>query len=285
MTDWTTLPTGCDLSHHNGAIDWPRLASTGPAFVVLKATEGMGVDPRFDANRRGAADAKIPWLAYAYLRPSDRDPEIRHLLSVIGDPEIPVALDWEQRGVSASVVEAWIDAMPRRPWVYYGLYPPAPATPKIASCLRWFPQYPGTALSPPRLPPWDGVSEIYDWSRSWFVWQWSERGREPGISGSVDMDRLSCSIEVFRDWYGSGVLPMQKGTVPASSDRVLRLHSTGPDVKLLQLLLGVTPEDGVFGPATLAAVEAFQTNSAPPADGVVGSITWAALRGLKGPQS
>jgi peptidoglycan hydrolase-like protein with peptidoglycan-binding domain len=37
------------------------------------------------------------------------------------------------------------------------------------------------------------------------------------------------------------------------------------------------PVDGIFGPHTEAAVKAFQTVFAPPADGIVGPKTWLAL--------
>lgn len=55
----------------------------------------------------------------------------------------------------------------------------------------------------------------------------------------------------------------------------------GPDVSDLQALLRTAGQavdvDGVFGPGTEAAVEAFQTGRGLYADGVVGPATWAAL--------
>lgn len=67
---------------------------------------------------------------------------------------------------------------------------------------------------------------------------------------------------------------------------VLQNGSTGPVVSSLQTILtngadqwgGVTPHgiDGVFGPHTRAAVEAFQRWAGVTADGVVGDQTWGA---------
>ena len=70
----------------------------------------------------------------------------------------------------------------------------------------------------------------------------------------------------------------------------LRQGSTGPAVVTLQNDLnralvpapGLTP-DGVFGPATLNAVRAFQTQRRIGADGIVGPVTQCVLRG--GPRS
>ena len=58
--------------------------------------------------------------------------------------------------------------------------------------------------------------------------------------------------------------------------RILRIHSTGPDVARVQRLLGV-PVDGVFGTGTLAAVKRFQRADHLLVDGQVGPHTWHAL--------
>lgn len=58
---------------------------------------------------------------------------------------------------------------------------------------------------------------------------------------------------------------------------VLRLGSEGQAVRDLQRALGIKI-DGGFGPATEAAVKAFQQRHGLSADGVVGDKTWDALR-------
>ena len=65
--------------------------------------------------------------------------------------------------------------------------------------------------------------------------------------------------------------------------RILRKGSRGPAVQLLQLALeragfGPLDTDGVFGPATEAALRRFQAANALSPDGVAGSRTHAALR-------
>ena len=61
-----------------------------------------------------------------------------------------------------------------------------------------------------------------------------------------------------------------------SHNRILRIHSTGPDVVRLQRLLGITA-DGVFGHQTLRAVKSFQHAHGLLVDGQVGPHTWGAL--------
>lgn len=57
---------------------------------------------------------------------------------------------------------------------------------------------------------------------------------------------------------------------------ILRQGSRGDIVSHLQSLLSITA-DGIFGPATRAAVMAFQRRNNLLPDGVVGRMTWAAL--------
>lgn len=281
--DWSATPGGYDLSHWDGDVDWPALLATDPAFIVLKATEGMHVDPKFDVNRRAVLDAKVPLLAYPFLTPTDAGAEVAHFYGVVGDPKVPAALDWERKGVRASVVEAFIRAAPRTPLVYYGLYPPAPVTPLIARCPRWYAQYPGSATAAPRLPAWDGLSSTPDWSRCWLMWQWSETGRVPGVSVPVDMDRLACSRDVFNAWYATGALPAAADQSAGAAqpldqiNRVLRLNSSGQEVMVWQRFVHVQ-DDGSFGPLTREATIDFQVEHDLPGDGVVGPVTLAAAR-------
>ena len=56
-----------------------------------------------------------------------------------------------------------------------------------------------------------------------------------------------------------------------------RLGDSGHHVRALQSLLPGLDEDGSFGPLTDTAVREFQQMFAPPADGIVGPVTWHAL--------
>lgn len=83
--------------------------------------------------------------------------------------------------------------------------------------------------------------------------------------------------------HGAGGAPPQTGPGGTGAGQpTLTEGSTGPAVSALQgdlQLLGHPSlvVDGQFGPATLAAVEAFQAGNKLTVDGVVGPITWAAI--------
>lgn len=65
---------------------------------------------------------------------------------------------------------------------------------------------------------------------------------------------------------------------------LLRMNSTGPDVKRLQVLLNFVTNphpplvlDGIFGPKTRAEVLKFQQQARLSTDGIVGPLTNKAL--------
>jgi hypothetical protein len=70
------------------------------------------------------------------------------------------------------------------------------------------------------------------------------------------------------------------GEVSVSRPRIQK-GSKGPAVSEAQRMLGISA-DGVFGPATVAAVIAFQVAHGLEPDGVVGPYTWDALLGAPG---
>jgi lysozyme len=59
---------GIDVSHYQGTIDWPAVASDDVAFAYIKATEGVeSRDPQFARNWRGAQRAGVRVGAYHYF--------------------------------------------------------------------------------------------------------------------------------------------------------------------------------------------------------------------------
>lgn len=91
--------------------------------------------------------------------------------------------------------------------------------------------------------------------------------------------------EAFAGRYnGHGQIPLYASRMAAAYHkhksgvgRILRRGDKGEDVAELQRALGVTA-DGDFGPATEAAVRAFQSSLGVIADGIVGPVTVRAMK-------
>ncbi len=177
---------GIDVSHHQGDIDWEIVArSDRVEFAWIKATQGVThTDRRFLRNWKNARDAGVKVGAYHYFsmcRAGGKQAE--HFIATVPKAEdsLPPAVDVEvdarcnrvvPRGLRAELA-AYIDTVE----AHYGVRP-------IVYSTHWFLTEsvgdPGTALwlagytRQPRSP--------------WVFWQYTDRGRIPGIDGPVDLD-------------------------------------------------------------------------------------------------
>lgn len=88
--------------------------------------------------------------------------------------------------------------------------------------------------------------------------------RDPVKIGDMLRDRISAALGDVEPQAPRGMMP------------VIRRGSRGEAVAIAQRILGLT-DDGIFGPATEAAVVAFQRKNELLPDGIVGRATWAAL--------
>jgi lysozyme len=94
---------GIDVSHHQGAIDWRRVARDRIAFAYVKATEGgTFTDPRFAANVAGARAAGLRVGAYHFFTACGprADVQAANFLSAMPvlDDRLPPAVDLELSG-------------------------------------------------------------------------------------------------------------------------------------------------------------------------------------------
>lgn len=93
---------GVDVSHHQGQIDWPRVAADDIGFAYIKATEGGDfTDRRFRENWEGAARAGLPRGAYHFFTLcSPGRVQAQHFLAVVPDADdvLPPAVDLELAG-------------------------------------------------------------------------------------------------------------------------------------------------------------------------------------------
>jgi len=96
--------------------------------------------------------------------------------------------------------------------------------------------------------------------------------------GTEDAMHFEVSDDRIREFHRTGQLGGRNVTMPDAS---LNVGDRGPEVKRLQEKLNAMGEglkaDGVFGPATHAAVMAFQAEHGLKPDGVAGPKTQAAL--------
>src|SRR5262249_18376258 len=99
---------GIDVSRHQGAIDWQRVAEAGIDFAYIKATEGADhVDARFARNWRQAEAAGVRRGAYHFFAPgADVAKQVRNFTTTVTQSpgDLPPVLDIETQGQDWSAV-------------------------------------------------------------------------------------------------------------------------------------------------------------------------------------
>jgi lysozyme len=204
----TTSLQGIDVSHHNGLIDWKKIAASTPpiSFAYIKVSQGLGfTDPQCTRNATAAAQAKIPFGFYHFAALDSKDvihdavseaKWFQSTMSVLPAPKLIPALDLEVNTaqLKPAEVQLWIStffsAMHNLgyPRVMLYSYQPfldlnLPASHPFGTVSLWLAQY---IQSPtPKLPQgWKQFS----------LWQYTDKGKVLGINQACDMSRTSPNL-------------------------------------------------------------------------------------------
>ncbi|MGX8705623.1 MAG: GH25 family lysozyme [bacterium] len=196
---------GVDVSHYQGEIDWPTLASQNVSFAYIKATEGSGsADERFTENLRGATEAGLPVGAYHFFSyDSPGASQAEHFIKTVPDLPLPPVIDVEFYGdytrnpADPQTVRRELWAMADRLEAHYCRVPMLYATGR--SYLLYIR---GTALE--NLHIW--IRDVYGVpGGDWALWQYSDRGRLKGYDGDtpyIDLDVFNGDRASFEAWAG-----------------------------------------------------------------------------------
>lgn len=187
------MSKGIDVSKHNGVIDWNAVKQSGEVdFAILRAGYGKIIsqkDVQFEANYRGAKAAGIPvgayWYSYA-ITPAEATAEAYTFLECIKGKtfEFPVYFDIEERSALATgqknctaMCKAFCEVMEKAGY-WVGIY--------------------GSRAVIESFIDNETQNRYAIWAAEWGkklnyhgeagIWQYSEKGSIPGISGAVDLD-------------------------------------------------------------------------------------------------
>lgn len=190
---------GIDVSRHNGDINWREAAGAGIAFAFVRiggrlADSGeLYEDARFEDNLAGAQSAGIKTGVYFYSQAVSAQEAVEEAQFVLDklagrELEYPVVFDWEIYSKTArsanvdsvtltSCAIAFCDTIAQAgytPMIYIGRevgYNRLDRT-QLTAYDFWFAQY---AAKP---------DMYYDYR----IWQYTDSGSVPGVSGKVDMN-------------------------------------------------------------------------------------------------
>lgn len=203
---------GIDVSHHQGNIDWHRVAANDVAFAIIKATEGGDhVDNAFAENLHQARAAGLAVGAYHFFTfcRSGAD-QAKNFLSAVprGEPLLPPVVDIE----------------------FHGNCPNRPSPAELnAELLAFLGPVEAAYGKPAIIYITDEAAPIYashiavrqHWLRSiamvpkeqdWIYWQYLDTGRVDGIDGDVDLNVLKGGPARLSELFASAPEPSSSET-------------------------------------------------------------------------
>jgi GH25 family lysozyme M1 (1,4-beta-N-acetylmuramidase) len=183
-----------DLSKYQGDIDWGQ-AFSSLDFAILRSSVGVKKDERYAEYVSGCTRYKVPYHAYHYIKATD-ETEARNEAKVMADATAGTSplfyvIDAEYDGIKAdrarAICEAFEDGLRHyigsgiRVAVYIGhhLYK-SWALDYSRYAYVWIPRY-GSNDGKPQTPP-DYPCDL---------WQYTSKGKLPGVSGNVDLNKLT----------------------------------------------------------------------------------------------
>ena len=190
---------GIDVSAFQGKIDWKQVKASGIDFAIIRLgyrgyESGKLVEDEYaKANLKGAAEAGLKVGAYFFsqaLNIRETDQEIQFMRKILGDTKLdmPVVLDWEipantarTRNMDARTltdIQRHFCGQMRdqgyQPMIYFNWHQS-----EHLYILHELEEYPfWLALYQDRM--------TYPWKVE--MWQYSDKGRVPGINGNVDLN-------------------------------------------------------------------------------------------------
>ena len=216
----TTL-RGVDVSHYEGTIDWTKVAGSGRAFGIAKATEGLTfTDSTFLTNWSAIKASGLVRGAYHFFHPTDSGrSQADFFLSVsgsFGPGDLPPILDWEvtdsqPSSTSIREVQAFIDEIHARTGLTTIIYSSARVFSLVGNPAQ-FSGYPlwdaQWGVSCPNLPP--GFT-------TWAFWQDADNGTVPGIPVAVDTNFFNGTLAQLHALAGGSPGGTDAGTSDAGT--------------------------------------------------------------------
>lgn len=202
---------GIDVSSYQGNPDWAKAAKSGIKFAILRIHQKTGIDSSFEYNYKGCKSNGILIGGYKYsyaLTPTQAIDEAEDVIATLSGRglDFPVFYDLEwsnQRKLGKQAIEnitiAFLTRM-KKAGYKVGIYcnldwynNVLSDTLKKYDC--WIARYPASdnGSVQERLRPNVGVG-----------WQYSSKGKVPGINGSVDMNVF------YKDYKGEDTVKKTK---------------------------------------------------------------------------
>jgi len=193
---------GCDVSEYEKQVDWAQVAKD-KKFAFMRVSHGLYRDATFAANWKGAKDHGVIRGAYHYLDPKEPyAPQLKYFvktlklekgdLAPVLDLENPSLWAHMKRSNRIRYVQKWIRALEH----VYGVKPIIYMSPSFVDGVLGLPE----ALVLKDYPLWIANYHVarptipLPWT-SYIAWQYTEKGKCPGVTGNCDLNVAPGKLE------------------------------------------------------------------------------------------
>lgn len=183
---------GIDVSHYQGNIDWQRVAAEGGvSYVYIKATEGAElVDSHYATNIVEARKAGLSVGSYHFYRPrANVDAQLANFTAVVDKRKqdlVPIIDIEDDRSPTEEQFIADLRYFIERVTKFYGRKPVLYTGQNFYNkhFVGLFPDYEWM------IAKYQSEAPILLDDQFYLMWQYTAKGRIPGISGDVDRSCL-----------------------------------------------------------------------------------------------
>ena len=245
-----------DVSSYQGKPDWTKVKKSGVEFAILRILNSKGKDTSFEYNYSGCETAGIRRGVYRFsyaLSAAQAGKEAQEVVEALAGRKLEMGvwldLEWsKQRALGSAKVKeisaTWMKVI-RDAGYECNIYCNTDWYKNICSGLNakyWIARYPAGDNGTMKESMRPNVGEV--------GWQYSSKGKVPGISGNVDMDV----------WYGNvAAEPVPDPTEPGSGmwdvDAVRSLQEALNADGIRDVNGRELKVDGIRGDMTSSAVE------------------------------
>ncbi|MDQ0719825.1 lysozyme [Paenibacillus sp. W4I10] len=234
---------GIDVSHHNGNIDFKKVAADGISFVFVKATQGKSFrSAKFLQFVRDAKAAGLLVGAYHYVDDSAGSVDVAKAEAQnfyraiqdaggIGKFDLPPVMDYEsnKNGYSKATITAVAKMFLEEIHKLTGIKPLVYTYPAFISNFSGLSSYPLWIARYSNQTPADASG----WTR-WDFWQYSDgaaggylpRGNRKvdGINGAVDLNEFDGTVAELKAKYSKKSEPVKEDK-PVTQERDINVPS------------------------------------------------------------
>lgn len=286
---------GIDIASYQNGINIAGMTTTD--FVIVKATQGVSyTNPFFNKHALDTQKAGKLLGVYHYAGGNGAAAEADFFWSRFkpyAGKAIPV-LDWEgYQNSKFSQGPTWVKPFMERFHTLSGVWPLIYMSKSVCRsynwswvaerCGLWCAQYANNNQTNYQSKPWTDSKGIGAWKQM-TIYQYSSKGRVTGYGANVDINLAYLDKDAWMRIATGGqkqeLAPVQDlfPGVDDDHDYIIKAYQTV--LKGRGFYTGAI--DGVWGPKSMAAAEAFQKARGIDANGIIGTETVLRLFGLEG---